>query len=473
MRAALESEELISTSNRTNSSRFSENECDYTGALGDTNELEKINNISKKGWKETGESLEEGPTEELPESDGPLDGDLMRSSNPKFAQSEPISANQPATQAKNKMKSMSNLGHPGPSELGVSPDLPAESKSGDRKEKEPPDSAFESGSTPKPKNARSKSVSTVKTDKQKAKIEIQKDVDRTFQGEKYFKRGDVKDALHAILFQFTETSSLKYVQGMNFIAAYVLNHCLDYEFSFNIFMFLQGRANPENLEMHNLYRMTHLNDYYQLLEETIALNCSALYKTVFKDNLALINNLFVDWLLTLGTSKIPLKFSGEYLEYLVLYGWTYFFKFFGSFARELEQLSKSFLSKIKRKTKEVVLYNNFDIENLPEKLKRSISPIRSKNRFPGLKKLFNKKPRKEEPPGSKITTEKRICFKVKKSKNTMANEEMYIVLKKFVKKLDDQGWENIFNNAFLAKVNKKKIVFAIKWTKYNNFSELN
>ena len=156
----------------------------------------------------------------------------------------------------------------------------------------------------------------------------------------------------------------------------------------------------------------------------------------------------------------------------MLYGWTYFFKFFGSFIREIETLSKSFLSKIKRKTKQVILYNNFNIEHLPEKVKRSISPIKSKKGFGAFTKLFNKD-KKDEEVDSKVTTEKRICFKVKKSKNVMANEEMYIMLKKSIKKLGDENWANIFNNAFMAKINKKKIVLKIKWTKYNNFSELN
>ena len=88
---------------------------------------------------------------------------------------------------------------------------------------------------------RSKSLNPHAKYKSKAQNEIQKDVDRTFQVEKYFKREDVKEMLHTILYKFTEKSSLKYVQGMNFIAGFILNHSLDYEYCFNIFMFIQGR----------------------------------------------------------------------------------------------------------------------------------------------------------------------------------------------------------------------------------------
>ena len=89
---------------------------------------------------------------------------------------------------------------------------------------------------------RSKSVNNETSKaKDKTKNEIQKDVDRTFQGEQFFKRDDTKEMLLTILFHYTEKSSLKYVQGMNFIAAYVLNHSLNFELSFNIFMFIQGK----------------------------------------------------------------------------------------------------------------------------------------------------------------------------------------------------------------------------------------
>ena len=141
--------------------------------------------------------------------------------------------------------------------------------------------------------------------------------------------------------------------------------------------------------------------------------------------------------------------------------------------KEIEILSKPFLSKIKRKTKQVVLYNNFNIDHLPKDVRRSISPIKSRNKFKAFKNLFKQEKKVQEEENSKITREKRICFKVKKSKNVMANEEMYIMLKKSINKLKEDNWTNIFDNAFMAKINKKKIVLKIKWTKYNNFSELN
>lgn len=86
----------------------------------------------------------------------------------------------------------------------------------------------------------SRGKSTKKKRRGKASNEIQKDVDRTFQADKYFKREDVKEVLFTVLLRYTERSQLKYVQGMNFIAGFVLHHTLDYELAFNVFMFLQG-----------------------------------------------------------------------------------------------------------------------------------------------------------------------------------------------------------------------------------------
>lgn len=80
----------------------------------------------------------------------------------------------------------------------------------------------------------------------KSQNEIQKDVDRTFQGDKYFKREDVKRMLFTVLHQYTQKSNLKYVQGMNFIAGFVVHHSMDYELCFNIFMFIQGSFSGES-----------------------------------------------------------------------------------------------------------------------------------------------------------------------------------------------------------------------------------
>lgn len=229
------------------------------------------------------------------------------------------------------------------------------------------------------------------------------------------------------------------------------------------------------MEMRNVYEMTQLNTYYQVMEDTIALNAEAIYKSIFKQNLPLIGNLFVDWLLTVGLSKIPLSFSGHYIQNLVLYGWPFVMKFFASFIKELETQCKDLLQKIKRNVKQVTLYNNFDVEHLSEEVRRSISPIKKRKKLRAFRNLFSrkKKTKQDEIDDQTLKTEKRIFFTVKNSKNVLANEDIYLVLKKKIKKFDDETWERIFVAHGKCKINRKKLISDLKWTKAQNFAFLN
>lgn len=221
--------------------------------------------------------------------------------------------------------------------------------------------------------------------------------------------------------------------------------------------------------MDKVYKMDDLDRYYKVMEESIGLNCGPIYKVVFKDNISLIGNLFVDWVLTLGFSKISLSFSADYLQNLVLYGWIFVLKFFVSFIKELETLCKDFLSKLKRSVKKVIMFNNFDIRNCSSDVKRSVSPIKKSKKMKAFKNLF-KKSSKKEGENSKITKEKRFYFKSKDSRNLLANEEIYIILKTEMKNMNDENWERILENSFKCKINKKKVILDLKWTKSNNFA---
>lgn len=227
--------------------------------------------------------------------------------------------------------------------------------------------------------------------------------------------------------------------------------------------------------MRNVYEMTHLSIYYKCMEEIIGLNCDLMYKTIFKDNLDLLGNLFVDWVLTVGLSKVPLSFSGLYIENLVLYGWPFVMKFFASFIRELEAKSKDFISKLKRDVKEVTLYNNFNVEHLSEEVRRSISPIKKRKKMRAFRNLFSRKKNKskqDELDDKQLKTEKRFYFKVKNSSNVLANEDIYLVLKKVIKKFDDKTWHRIFVGHVKCKINRKKMIADLKWTKAQNFAFL-
>ena len=107
--------------------------------------------------------------------------------------------------------------------------------------------------------------------------------------------------------------------------------------------------------MGNIYRMTALENYYKVFENIIYLNSPFIYKIIFKDNISLIRNLFVDWVLTIGFSKLPLNFTGKYLENLVVHGWYFVLKFFASFIKEMETVTMKFINNLKRQVKEVVL----------------------------------------------------------------------------------------------------------------------
>lgn len=89
---------------------------------------------------------------------------------------------------------------------------------------------------------RRKSKSEIRTQPKKQKIRntIIKDVDRTFQGERYFKMEETKLILETVLYNYSLRSTYHYVQGMNFIAASIIHHSLNYELVFNIFLFIQG-----------------------------------------------------------------------------------------------------------------------------------------------------------------------------------------------------------------------------------------
>lgn len=223
--------------------------------------------------------------------------------------------------------------------------------------------------------------------------------------------------------------------------------------------------------MENVYKMTGLSKYYTVIEEVISFNCPVLYKTIFKSNETLLGNIFIEWILTLGFSKIPLKFSGEFLYNLALYGWNYYFKFIGAMMKEIETISNSFLSNIKRNIKEVTLYNNFNVEHFPENIRKSLSPMKKRTGFNAFTNIFKKQKQKET--NSNLTTEKTFMFINKKNGNSLGNEEIYIYFKNKFKKFDDQNWENIFNNVLAAKIKSKHIVTNLNWTLSNKFAILN
>lgn len=91
---------------------------------------------------------------------------------------------------------------------------------------------------------RSKSENRTVGKEQKSRNVIKKDVDRTFQGDKYFKVKENKIFLENVLYNYTLKSYFGYVQGMNFIAASIMHHSLNYQLVFNIFMFIQGKICP-------------------------------------------------------------------------------------------------------------------------------------------------------------------------------------------------------------------------------------
>ena len=85
-----------------------------------------------------------------------------------------------------------------------------------------------------------KAQEEVKRKESKIRNVIKKDVARTFQTQKYFKNEETKMILENVLYNFSIKSEFDYVQGMNFIAAAILHHCLNYEITYNIFLFIQG-----------------------------------------------------------------------------------------------------------------------------------------------------------------------------------------------------------------------------------------
>ena len=98
------------------------------------------------------------------------------------------------------------------------------------------------GGRPAPSGKRRKSRSEIRIKPRDKKIRstIVKDVLRTYQGERYFKLEETKLILETVLYNYSLRSTYQYVQGMNFVAASIIHHSLNYELVFNIFLFIQG-----------------------------------------------------------------------------------------------------------------------------------------------------------------------------------------------------------------------------------------
>ena len=91
------------------------------------------------------------------------------------------------------------------------------------------------------KRRKSRSEIRIKPRDKKIRSTIVKDVLRTYQGERYFKLEETKLILETVLYNYSLRSTYQYVQGMNFVAASIIHHSLNYELVFNIFLFIQGK----------------------------------------------------------------------------------------------------------------------------------------------------------------------------------------------------------------------------------------
>lgn len=125
--------------------------------------------------------------------------------------------------------------------------------------------------------------------------------------------------MQRVLLQLSvDFSQIGYIQGLNYIVASIVYHSQDITIVKKISHIL--------IEKFSLVKM-YCFEKQKVLKEVVKM-------MIFKEDKEhfnfLIENEFdfsmnlVDWILTLGTSKVPLEFSGVYLKNLVLLGWNFF-----------------------------------------------------------------------------------------------------------------------------------------------------
>lgn len=136
--------------------------------------------------------------------------------------------------------------------------------------------------------------------KQEDKLQILRDIPRTFPDEEYFSDRDVQDSMERVLICVCmEYPQVGYVQSMNFLCSYLFLHCKSEDACFALFRVLM--QNPE-MQMQEMYRpgLPMLFRALQAFEILLDKHCSRAMQHMRKVNMELM--MFAQtWFMTLFT----------------------------------------------------------------------------------------------------------------------------------------------------------------------------
>lgn len=170
--------------------------------------------------------------------------------------------------------------------------------------------------------------------KDENKIQIKKDIVRTYSNTKYFnseKNKEGHDRLQRLLQSLCHYKKIGYVQGINFIAASFLWHC-DEDIAYFIIV--------------NLFKTLKVEHNYTSDLSGIQAKTSFFFDSYLQDNHNDIHTNLVEkeilpqmilpeWFVTLGSSIIPLQHHIAFFTNLYRKGWSYLYKVISNYLGSL------------------------------------------------------------------------------------------------------------------------------------------
>ena len=168
---------------------------------------------------------------------------------------------------------------------------------------------------------------------------INMDIKRTFQNISFFKKKDNKNLFQSILITLYKNHNIEYIQGMNYWVGSIIYHSINFNVSLKISKFLY-----EKLELIKIYNFDELDNFIYVLFLLIKLHLKNLVY-IFGINENMVKLVCLDFFFCLGFDKIQIESSGKHLEFLICFGWFYFFRFIINFFKFFE---KSVFYKIKK-----------------------------------------------------------------------------------------------------------------------------
>ena len=160
---------------------------------------------------------------------------------------------------------------------------------------------------------------------------INMDIKRTFQKIIFFQKKRNKNIFQSILITLYKNHKIEYTQGMNYWVGSIIYHSVNFEDSLKISKFLY-----EKLELTKIYNFVDFENFIKVLFSLIKIHLKNLvYIFDLDENKVKLGVL--DFFFCLGFDKISIGSSGKHLEFLIFFGWFYFFRFIICFFKVFEK----------------------------------------------------------------------------------------------------------------------------------------